>query len=67
MAWTQTEIDALKSAIARGVRRVRMNGEEVEYASLTEMRAALTLMEAEVAGTTRNGFAVIYPTTSRGL
>lgn len=67
MAWTQTEIDALKSAIARGVKRVRMNGEEVEYSTITEMRTALSMMEAEVNGRTRNGFAVTYPTTSRGL
>lgn len=67
MAWTQTDIDTLKAAIARGVRKVRINGEEVEYGSMTEMRQALSLMEGEVAGVSRSAITVIYPTTSRGL
>lgn len=69
MAWTQTDIDALKAAMAKGVRRLRMNGEEVEYGSLAEMRSVLAMMEAEVAGTTTtaNAFSVSYPLTTRGL
>ena len=67
MAWTQTDIDTLKAAIARGVRRVRINGEEVEYQSLKEMRQALEMMESEVAGANRKTMQVVYPTTSRGL
>lgn len=67
MAWTQSDIDALKAAIARGVKVVQMGSERVEYASLSEMRAALSMMEAEVAGTSRSAMTVVYPTTSRGL
>ncbi len=68
MAWTQGDIDGLKAAIARGARRVRINGEEVEYASMAEMMRALARMEAEVSGSSsRYGFAVILPTTERGL
>jgi hypothetical protein len=67
MAWTQTDIDTLKSAIARGVREVRVNGEMVQYASLKEMRQALEMMQAEVSGVSRSAVTIIYPTTSRGL
>lgn len=71
MAWTQSDVDALKAAIATGARRARMsNGEEVEYRSLDEMRTALRLMEAEVAGQTgaaAQGFAVTQPRMGRGL
>jgi len=67
MAWTQSDIDALKSAMARGVRRARINGEEVEYASLAEMKTVLTMMEAEVGGISRSAFSVIYPYADRGL
>lgn len=66
MAWTQGDIDGLKAAIARGARRVRINGEEVEYASMSEMMRALARMEAEVSGLPP-GFSVILPTTERGL
>ena len=67
MAFTQADVDALKTAIAKGVRRLRMNGEEVEYQSAKDMRAALSMMEAEVAGQTRGTITVSYPYTTRGL
>lgn len=67
MAWTQTDIDALKAAMARGVKVARINGEMVEYASMSEMRATLAMMENEVAGVSRRTIDVIYPTTGRGL
>lgn len=67
MAWTQTDIDALKSAIARGVKLVRQGHEIVEYATIAEMRQALSVMQAEIGGVDRNAMTVLYPTTSRGL
>lgn len=68
MAWTQTDVDGLKAAIAKGILRVRnANGEEVTYQSLSDMRKALSIMEGEVSGVSRKAFGVIYPTTSRGL
>ncbi len=53
--WTQPDIDALKAALAGGVKRVLYDGppkREVEYQSLSEMRALLAEMRAEVEGTT---------------
>ncbi len=67
MAFTQSDVDSLKSAIARGARRVRINGEEVEYASMAELMRALALVEQEVAGAVRGAFSVTYPNTGRGL
>lgn len=48
MAWSQTDIDALKASMAKGVRRVRYTSGEVEYQSLAEMRELLGDMEREV-------------------
>lgn len=67
----EAEIDALKAAMARGVRKLRMNGEEVEYASMQEMRMVLNDLQGEMAalngGTSRAAMVPLYPTTSRGL
>jgi hypothetical protein len=67
MAYTQEQVDALKAAVARGVTRVRMNGEEVQYPSLGEMRRQIKVMEAEIAGGSSGAMTVSYPTTARGL
>lgn len=67
MAYSETDRSALKSAIARGVRRVKMNGEEVEYNSLSDMRAALRVIESELDSTSASAVSVSYPKTSRGL
>jgi hypothetical protein len=68
MAFTQAQIDALDEAIATGVTRGRMsNGEEVEYRSLSDMRAVRKMMAEELAGSAGTTFGVIYPRASRGL
>ena len=48
MAWTQTDIDRLKSAIATGALRVRYIDRDVTYRSLDEMRETLRMINAEV-------------------
>lgn len=67
MAFTQTDADTLRRAIASGVRTVKLNGEEVTYGSLAELKAALAMIEGELAGVSRNVIGVTYPRTSRGL
>lgn len=67
MAYSQDQVDALRAALARGVTRVRMNGEEVQYGSLGEMRRQLREMEAELAGAPVAGPVISYVKTSRGL
>lgn len=51
MAWTQTDIDALKAAIAKAERRVTYGDKTVEYRDMSEMLRALKVIEAEVAAT----------------
>ena len=52
--YTQTQVDELRAAIARGALRVSYaNGstrQEVQYASLTEMRSLLAEMERQISG-----------------
>ena len=69
MAFTQTDADNLRRAIARGIRSATINGESVTYASLAEMRTALNMIEAELNGTAADAgsFKVVYPRTGRGL
>jgi hypothetical protein len=58
MAFTQTDIDTLKAAIASGILRVRYSDREVTYQSTADMLQALSLMEQEVnaaAGTPSYG------------
>jgi hypothetical protein len=68
MAYSQSDSDNLKAAIAQGALRVRFGDRDVTYRSLDEMRQTLTLMQTEV-----NGVSGRVPTrqirfvTSKGL
>lgn len=63
-----TARDRLLLARASGVRRVRdQNGEETEYRSDSEMRAALASLDAEIAAATRRPPSTIVFNTSKGL
>jgi hypothetical protein len=63
MAFTSVDRDTLATAIATGVLRVRYaDGREVTYQSGADLRAALALVDAEIAGnsataTPRHAFA----------
>lgn len=51
-AWSQSDIDKLRAAIASGVRRIRYDGppaREAEYHSLQEMRDLLAEMTNTVS------------------
>jgi hypothetical protein len=54
---TQSDIDKLKQAIARGVLKVRYQNEEVTYQSIEQMLKALAFAEAELAGTSSPRYA----------
>jgi hypothetical protein len=49
VAWTQTQLDALEAAIARGVRTVTYGDKSVTYSSLIEMMALRSTIVAELA------------------
>ncbi|MBT9386965.1 hypothetical protein KM176_24205 [Pseudooceanicola sp. CBS1P-1] len=67
MAYSQTQVDALRAALARGATSYKLNGEEVTYASLVEMRRQLREMEAEIAGRPTSGPVLAYARSTRGL
>lgn len=67
MAYTEADAAALRSAIARGARRLKMNGEEVEYRDLAEMRSILSEIEASLAGQPTSEVSITYPSMGRGL
>ncbi|MTH62102.1 phage head-tail joining protein [Paracoccus litorisediminis] len=49
MAWTQAELDALKSAYATGTTRVSYEGRTVEYDSGAALLERIRVIEAEIA------------------
>jgi hypothetical protein len=51
VSYTQTDIDALRKAIAKGVSQARVGEEQITFRSLAEMRSTLAEMEATVNGT----------------
>jgi hypothetical protein len=49
MTWTQTELDALKSAYASGTLRVSYDGKSVEYGSEADLIRRIRTIEREIA------------------
>jgi hypothetical protein len=66
MAYTQAQIDALKTSIASGVLTVRHGEKTVTYRSLAEMQELLSRMEADVAGGTRRRLRYLWQ-SDKGL
>ena len=68
MAYSQTDADTLRVAIASGVRRVTFENKTVEYQDLSAMRSALRDIQAEIdqaAGTAKS--RIILVQHDRGL
>lgn len=59
----QTKRDALISAMATGVLRVRVGEIETEYQSIAEMRSALSVLNSEIAAITAPTVSTRYSTT----
>lgn len=57
MAWTQSDVDALKAALAAGVLTVKHGETLTTYRSLNEMRQLLAMMQTEVTTRTRSTVA----------
>ena len=49
MAWTQTELDALKRAYAAGTLRVSYDGKSVEYGTEADLLKRIRTIESEIA------------------
>lgn len=65
MAWTQTDVDTLKAAIASGILHVAYADRTITYKSTDEQLKALALMQAEVNTSTRQGYRLA--STSKGV
>lgn len=48
MSYSQKQLDALKTALARGEKRVIFEGKSVEYRSPEELKVAIQLIEREL-------------------
>jgi hypothetical protein len=67
MAYTQGDVDRMKANLAKGVTRAKVGDEEVQFASMSEMRRQLVIMERDVSGAGGGGMTISNPRTSRGL
>lgn len=65
MAWSQTDIDTLKSAIASGILHVAYSDRTITYKSTDEQLKALSLMEHEVNAATRQAYRLA--STQKGV
>lgn len=65
MAWTQTDLDVIEKAIASGQRRVRLDGREVEYHSISEMLKARDLIKSGVRAIENATAGIRRPTVYR--
>ncbi|MCB1901375.1 MAG: hypothetical protein KDH16_18925 [Rhodocyclaceae bacterium] len=61
--YTAEQLEALRSAVARGVRSVSFDGETVTYHSLAEMQSLIRAMETDLG--MRAPRTRVYPGYSR--
>ncbi len=47
--YTEQQLQALRDALANGVRRVRFGDREIEYRTVEELKEAIAAAEADVA------------------
>lgn len=57
MAWAQSDLDRIETAIASGTRRVRFQSHEVEYQSIGDMLKARDAIKAELDVSARPGIS----------
>lgn len=68
MSVTQDDLDALESAIASGVLRVRdRNGSEIQYRNLDDMIRAANRIKEALGLTSAGGISASYPGYKSGL
>lgn len=60
MAWTQTDIDNIKKAMASGVLTSKHGETLMTFRSIAEMERVLARMEAEVSGSTGGAIFTEY-------
>lgn len=65
MAWTQSDLDALETALKAGARVVQFRDRRVEYHSLEEMLKLRAVMKDEVLGDSATTPSVSYAKYSK--
>lgn len=64
MAFSQTDLDAIKTAIASGTMKVKYADREVQYQSLDDLLKIKGLIEKELG---QAGRKFVYPVHSKGV
>ena len=67
MAYTQSQLDALRAAYASGTTRVSYDGKSVEYRSLNELKQVIDDVEAGLTGVKRRRSYRVRTSGDRGL
>jgi hypothetical protein len=69
MAWTQTDVDNLKQAIAdgRGARSITFENQTVTFGSVDEMLKLLATMQASVSASTGTSQRTRFASFSKGV
>jgi hypothetical protein len=62
MTWSQTELDALRSAFAAGTLRVTYDGRTVEYGDAGDLLKRIRTIEREMAAAGRDRLVTMKPT-----
>jgi hypothetical protein len=66
--YTEQQLEALRTALAGGVRRVRFGEREIEYRTVEELKAAIAAAEAELAKASgRSAIRQIRVSTEKGF
>jgi hypothetical protein len=66
--YTEQQLQALRDALAGGVRRVRFGEREIEYRTVEELKAAIATAEAELAKASgRSAIRQIRVSTEKGF
>lgn len=64
MSYTQTQLDALRAALASGITRVSYDGRTVEYRSMADLERAIATVERGL-GQRSAASRITYPEISR--
>jgi hypothetical protein len=69
MAWTQSDVDTLKAAIAagRGARSITFADQTVTFHSIDEMLKLLAVMQADATATATSRTRTRLAATSKGV
>jgi hypothetical protein len=69
MAWSQSDIDALKQAIAdgKGARSITFGDQSVTFNSIADMLQLLAVMQADVNATAGAQTRTRFAATSKGV